>query len=246
MREIRPTLFVSDLHLSAERPQMSDAFERLLAGPALRAEALYILGDLFDYWAGDDDLANPFNARIVAKLSAATALGTTVFLMHGNRDFLIDEDFAQITGVQLLEDPTLIKIGGERTVLAHGDTLCTDDADYQRFRSEVHDPKWRRRFLATSLAERHARIEDMRAKSEAEKRKKTMAVMDVNADAVIALFRSCRASRLIHGHTHQPATHELTIDGRRCERRVLADWHERATCLLWDGKELRTAEIAEL
>ena len=240
---MRPTLLVSDLHLCPTRPEMIAAFERLLGGPALKAEALYILGDLFEYWAGDDDLADPFNARVIAKLSAATALGATIFFMHGNRDFLVDEDFALITGVQILEDPTLIKIGEERTVLAHGDTLCTDDADYQRFRSEVRGTKWKRRFLATPIEERRRQIEAMRQKSEAEKQRKSMAVMDVNAAAVTALFRSCRASRLIHGHTHRPGTHELVVDGRRCERRVLGDWYEHATGLVCDEAGIRTVEF---
>lgn len=240
---MRPTLFVSDLHLCPTRPEMTAAFERLLEGPAREAEALYILGDLFEYWAGDDDLADPFNARVVAKLSAATALGATVFFMHGNRDFLVDEDFALITGIELIEDPALIKTGGERTVLAHGDTLCTDDADYQRFRAEVRDAKWKRRFLATPIDQRRRQIESMRQKSEAEKQKKSTAVMDVNAAAVTALFRSCRASRLIHGHTHRPGAHELSVDGRRCERLVLGDWYERATGLVCDEAGIRTVEF---
>ena len=237
---MRPSIFVSDLHLAIERPAMAAAFERLLEGPALSAEALYILGDLFDYWAGDDDLAEPFNARVVSKLAAATALGATIFFMRGNRDFLIDEDFALITGVQILDEPTLIKTGDARTVLVHGDTLCTDDTDYQRFRAEVRDPKWQRRFLATPLEERRRQIAGMRAKSETEKRGKSMATMDVNAAAVNALFRSCRASLLIHGHTHQPGTHSLQVDGRPCERRVLADWYEQASGLVCDDNGIRT------
>ena len=237
---MRPSLFVSDLHLSPGRPAMAEAFGRLLEGPALKSEAVYILGDLFDYWAGDDDLAEPFNAGVVAKLAAATALGANIFFMRGNRDFLIDEDFALITGVQILEEPTLIKIGDERTVLVHGDTLCTDDTEYQRFRAEVRDPKWKRRFLATPIEERRRQIEGMRAKSETEKQKKSMATMDVNAAAVTALFRSCRASLLIHGHTHLPGTHELTVDSRRCVRRVLPDWYEQASGLSCDDTGIHT------
>lgn len=237
---MRPSLFVSDLHLGPARPGMTEAFGRLLEGPALRSEAVYILGDLFDYWAGDDDLADPFNAGVVAKLAAATALGANIFFMRGNRDFLIDEDFALITGVQILDEPTLIKIGDERTVLVHGDTLCTDDTDYQRFRAEVRDPKWKRRFLATPIGERRRQIEGMRAKSEAEKQKKSMTTMDVNAAAVTALFRSCRAGLMIHGHTHLPGTHELKIDGRRCVRRVLPDWYEQAGGLSCDDTGIHT------
>jgi len=240
---MRPSLFVSDLHLSPERPGMTEAFGRLLEGPALQSEAVYILGDLFDYWAGDDDLAEPFNAGVVAKLAASTALGANIFFMRGNRDFLIDEDFALITGVQILDEPTLIKIGDERTVLVHGDTLCTDDTEYQQFRAEVRDPKWKRRFLATPIEERRRQIEGMREKSEAEKQKKSMATMDVNAAAVTALFRSCRAGLLIHGHTHLPGSHELTVDSRRCVRRVLPDWYERASGLSCEDSGIHTVEF---
>lgn len=241
---MRPTLFVSDLHLDASRPEMTTAFERLLSGPTREAEALWILGDLFEYWAGDDDFSDPLNARIAAAVSAATALGAKIRLMRGNRDFLMGELFAILTGVELVTDPAVVSLAGERTVLSHGDALCTDDVEYQKFRGEVRDPKWARRFLATPVAERRARIQEMRRRSEAEKRIKPAAIMDVNPQAVTDLFRSSRASRMIHGHTHRPGHHRHEVDGRTCERWVLADWYTGASALACDAGGIRTLQLS--
>ncbi len=218
-------LFISDLHLCASRPQITAAFEAFLRGPARGAAGLYILGDLFEYWAGDDDLGDPFNARIAGAL-AEYGRAVPTFFMHGNRDFLIGDAFAQAAGLTLIADPLLIDIHGRPTLLMHGDTLCTDDLDYQRFRSEVRSPEWTAAFLATPLAERKQRIEVMRMRSEAMKQVKSASIMDVNAGAVEAAFRRYGCDRMIHGHTHRPARHEHVVDGRRCERFVLADWYE--------------------
>ena len=228
------TLFISDLHLCASRPQITAAFEAFLGGPARKAAALYILGDLFEYWAGDDDLDDPFNARIASAL-AGYGKGVPTFLMHGNRDFLIDAGFANAAGMTLINDPLLIDIEGRPTLLMHGDTLCTDDLDYQRFRSEVRSAEWAATFLATPLTERKQRIEAMRTRSEALKQVKSAAIMDVNAAAVEAVFRRYGCDRLIHGHTHRPARHEHLVDGRRCERLVLADWYEHGSHLACDA-----------
>jgi len=228
------TLFISDLHLCATRPEITAAFEAFLAGPARKATALYILGDLFEYWAGDDDLGDPFNTRVATAL-AGYGRDVPTFLMHGNRDFLMGDTFARVTGVTLIADPLLIDIEGSPTLLMHGDTLCTDDLDYQRFRGEVRSAEWSATFLATPLAERKQRIEAMRTRSEALKRVKTAAIMDVNAAAVAAVFRRYDCSRLIHGHTHRPARHEHLVDGCRCERLVLADWHENGSHLACDA-----------
>ncbi len=225
------TLFISDLHLCASRPQITAAFEAFLDGPARDAAALYILGDLFEYWAGDDDLGDAFNARIATAL-ARYGKAVPTFLMHGNRDFLIGPGFTRAAGATLIADPLLIDIEGRPTLLMHGDTLCTDDLDYQRFRSEVRSPEWAATFLATPLAERKQRIEVMRTRSEALKQVKSAAIMDVNADAVEAMFRRFGCDRLIHGHTHRPARHEHIVDGRRCERLVLADWYESGSHLI--------------
>lgn len=228
-------LFISDLHLCASRPQVTAAFERLLAGPALQAGTLYILGDLFEYWAGDDDLDDPFNARVIAALAACGRL-IPVHFMHGNRDFLAGPQFARAAALQLLPDPVIADIAGQRVLLSHGDTLCTDDAAYRQFRAEVRNPQWASRFLALSLAERKRQIESLRRRSEIEKRAKAMAIMDVNQQAVEQFMRDHGCTRLIHGHTHRPGRHNFLVDGQPCERIVLGDWHEQGSYLRCDAQ----------
>jgi UDP-2,3-diacylglucosamine hydrolase len=220
-------LFASDLHLCPARPGTVHLFERFLAGPARDAAALYLLGDLFEYWAGDDDLADPFNAGVCEAIQKVGASGTAVFFLAGNRDFLAGEKFCEATGARLLPEETVIDVAGTRTLLLHGDTLCTDDADYQRFRAMVRDPRWQRDFLALPLAERRARIEALRARSEQEKQGKTYEIMDVAPGSVMAAFRCQEVGRMIHGHTHRPARHEVDLGGGRiAERWVLPDWSE--------------------
>jgi len=196
-------------------------FRDFLAGPARNAARLTILGDLFDYWAGDDDLADPFNARIVAALRTLSDSGVKLEFMAGNRDFLIGAAFAKAAGLSLLPDPLVRDIDGVRTLLTHGDALCTDDADYQRFRAQVRDPAWRTAFLARPLAERKREIEALRARSEAEKKIKPLAIMDVNAAAVSAALAEHGAQAMIHGHTHRQGRH----DHAGHPRWVLGDWH---------------------
>lgn len=200
-------------------------FLDFLAGPARKAGSLTILGDLFNYWAGDDDLADPFNARIVAALRKLSDSGVRLEFMAGNRDFLIGDDFAAAAGLTLLPDPVVRDIGGIKTLLTHGDALCTDDPDYQRFRAEVRDPAWRTVFLARPLAERKHEIEALRTRSETEKKTKPMAIMDVNAEAVVAAFATHRVQAMIHGHTHRQGRHEHSVAGSTCPRWVLGDWH---------------------
>jgi UDP-2,3-diacylglucosamine hydrolase len=219
-------LFASDLHLCPARPGTVHLFERFLAGPAREATALYLLGDLFEYWAGDDDLADSFNADICAAIRKVGAGGTAIFFLPGNRDFLVGADFCAATGSRLLPEEIVVDIAGTRTLLLHGDTLCTDDADYQRFRAMVRDDRWQREFLALPLAKRRARIEQLREKSEQEKQTKACAIMDVAAASVSAAFRCHEVDRMIHGHTHRPARHEVDIGGRTAERWVLPDWSE--------------------
>ena len=233
-------LFVSDLHLCPTRPAVVRLFTDFLAGPAAAADAVYILGDLFEYWAGDDDLADPFNAKVAAALKGLAERGTRLFLIRGNRDFLIAQDFARASGLTLLEEPHLADIFGTPTLLVHGDTLCSDDIDYQRFRHEVRSQGWRDGFLAQPLIERRAQIEALRRRSEAEKRVKSAAIMDVNDTAVAELLRTHGYPRLIHGHTHRLAHHELVIDGHRCERWVLGDWYESGSFLACDEQGCRT------
>lgn len=234
-------LFISDLHLCPSRPQIDRHFLEFLAGPARQAEALYILGDLFEYWAGDDDLDDPFNAQVCAALRALTAV--PIFFMAGNRDFLVGEAFARAAGLALLPEPAVVDIGGTATLLMHGDTLCSDDAAYQAFREEVRAPDWRQAFMALPLDRRKARIEALRRESEAQKRSKPLDILDVNPDAVVQTLTFHRCTRLIHGHTHRPALHQFKIGGRACERWVLPDWYETGGYLACDENGCRAMQV---
>ena len=231
-----PDLFVSDLHLSPERSAIQRIFATFLREEAAQARALYILGDLFDYWIGDDDLNEPFHATVVADLGALARSGCTVYLMHGNRDFLFDARFAQAAGARLLVDPTVIEQAGTRTLLLHGDTLCVDDPDYQAFRAKVRTELWRKDFLAKPLAERRAIALKLRADSRSSQQAKSDAIMDVSPSAVAQAFRLHDCTRMIHGHTHRSARHEYVVDGRVRERWVLGDWYRAGSFLRCDSE----------
>jgi UDP-2,3-diacylglucosamine hydrolase len=218
-------LFISDLHLTAERPEANEKFFRFMEGIARGAAALYVLGDLFEVWIGDDDLAESFNSLIVGFFAALVKSGTPVYLMHGNRDFLLGRRFCRATGASLLKDPAVLDIEGAPTLLMHGDTLCTDDVDYQRWRRKARNPLFQAIFLAKPLDRRRKIGVEARQKSKAVVAGKTAEIMDVNAGAVREAFREHRVSRMIHGHTHRPGHHETEVDGRRCERWVLPDWY---------------------
>jgi len=222
-----PTLFISDLHLTEERPEATERFIAFLEDKARAAEALYILGDFFEYWIGDDDLGEPFNAVVAGLLADLTRRGVPVYLMHGNRDFLIGERFCAATGARLLQDPVVQTIQGEKTLLVHGDTLCTDDLDYQAWRRKARDPAFQADFLAKPLPERRRAVGQMREKSKQVVQEKTAEIMDVNDEAVRQALRRHGVRRLIHGHTHRPGRHALEVDGQRCERWVLPDWYGR-------------------
>jgi UDP-2,3-diacylglucosamine hydrolase len=215
------SLYISDLHLSDERPEANERFFAFMEDPAASADALYVLGDLFEYWVGDDDLDDPFNAVIAGFFRRFAAPGRKLYLLHGNRDFLVGERFARETGAQLLADPALL---GD-TLLMHGDTLCTDDQDYQSWRRTARSEPWQREFLAKSLAERRRVVRGLREKSKEVIQAKAAEIMDVNEQAVREALRRHGATRLIHGHTHRPGHHTLDVDGRRCERWVLPDWY---------------------
>ncbi len=218
------TLFLSDLHLSAERPLATQAFERFLDGPAAQADAVYVLGDLFEYWAGDDDLDDAFNAQVVQRL-ARLARKVSVHVMHGNRDFLLARRFAASAGVLPLRDPTVVDLYGTRTLLTHGDLLCTQDRRYQTFRRVVRNRLVQGVFMRLPLQRRKRIIGGARRMSEGEKTVKRMEIMDVMPAAVEEAFRRYDCSHMIHGHTHRAARHELEVDGRRRERWVLSDWY---------------------
>jgi UDP-2,3-diacylglucosamine hydrolase len=239
-------LFISDLHLHKSRPEIAQLFLGFIAGPAQDAQRLTILGDLFEYWAGDDDIGTPLHAKVCAALKSLAARGVDIRFLAGNRDFLIGNDFAAATGGALLPDLHLDTVAGTPTLLLHGDTLCSDDVAYQSYRRQARDPAFIESFLRRPLAERKTYIENLRERSELEKRGKNMAIMDVNDDAVRAAFRTAGVTRMIHGHTHRLATHRYTIDGKACERWVLGDWGAAGNFLecdaagwrfcLWDGK----------
>ena len=230
------SLFISDLHLCASRPAITRQLLTFLEIEATQAEALFILGDLFEYWAGDDDLQEAHHAPIVSALSELAQSGTAIYFMHGNRDFLLGAKFAAASGITLLPDPTDLVLYGRRTLLSHGDTLCTDDVRYQAFREQVRSPDWQQQFLQQPLEVRKAQIEALRERSEQEKSHKAEDIMDVNAEAVRALLRSHDYPELlIHGHTHRPALHELKVDGHACQRWVLGDWDDHGSCLRCDA-----------
>jgi UDP-2,3-diacylglucosamine hydrolase len=226
----RHSLFASDLHLDSEAPWAIDAFLAFLDGPARGADALYLLGDLFEVWVGDDD-DNPDNARACAGLARLAASGAAVYVLHGNRDFLLGEGFAKRTGVKLLPDPVLIDLYGTPTLLSHGDVFCTEDPAYQELRSIVRRPDWQRRFLSLPLPARRELASVARAGSKAHTQRTIPIIMDVNPDAVTRAFRATGARRLIHGHTHRPAIHPFVVDGVNAERVVLAPWYEAASCV---------------
>lgn len=232
-------LFIADLHLSAHSPDNTRAFLDLIAGKARELDALYILGDLFEYWAGDDDRNAPLNREVGDALAALAARGIRIGFVAGNRDFLLGADFARAAGLTILADPTEIDLDGRRVLITHGDSLCTDDHAYQAFRQQVRDPQWQQAFLARPLAERRQVIEGLRKHSETAKQEKAEDIMDVNAAAVDALLRTHDYPTLIHGHTHRPARHLHQVDGRQCERWVLSDWRGTASWLIWDGKVFR-------
>ena len=240
---MKTTLFISDLHLCASRPRINDLFFNFLATTAREADALYILGDFFEYWAGDDDIDDSFNRSIVDAVAALVSSGVKVLIMHGNRDFLIGEKFCAASGTSLLCDPSPIDLNGSRTLLMHGDTLCTDDVEYQNFRKQVRDPLWQQQFLSQPLARRKAIIEDLRRRSESEKQTKSMDIMDVTPASVDAVLREHDYPRLIHGHTHRPALHHHMVDGKNCERWVLTDWYEGGGYLRCDESGFKAVLI---
>ena len=225
------TAFISDLHLTSERPEVNEIFFDFLRGPARAADALYILGDLFEYWAGDDDLADPLNASVAGALLELSRSGVPVMLMHGNRDLLMLHGFERAAGVKLIADPTVVDLYGTATLLMHGDTLCRDDHQYQRIRARIRSPWWQRLFLLQPLWLRRAEIKRARRMSEHSKQTKPLPIMDVTEAAVAEAFETGGCSRLIHGHTHRPARHLHVVLGRTCERWVLSDWYRRGQWL---------------
>jgi UDP-2,3-diacylglucosamine hydrolase len=224
------TLFASDLHLDAEAPWAIDAFLDFLEGPVRAADSLYLLGDLFEAWVGDDD-DDPANARACDGLARLTRAGVPVYALHGNRDFLLGEGFERRTGVKLLPDPVRLDLHGVPTLLSHGDVFCTEDLPYQELRSIVRKPSWQRRFLSLPMATRRDLAAAARAGSKAHTERQVPVLMDVTPGAVTNALRATKTRRLIHGHTHRPAVHRVDVDGAPAERVVLAPWYEAASCV---------------
>ncbi len=237
------TLFISDLHLSPDTGDATNTLLRFLRDTAPHADSLYVLGDLFEYWIGDEGLAQPFVQQVVRAFRALSDRGVRLYFMHGNRDFLLGERFAQASGMTILADPTLVDLHGTPTLLMHGDTLCSGDVEYQKFRAMVRDPAWQQSFLAKPLEERLRMAREVRGKSEQAKQVKDMTIMDVSPASVEQTFRAHAYTRLIHGHTHRPARHEHRIDGRACERWVLADWYEQGSYLMCDADGCRALPL---
>lgn len=241
---MKPRLFLSDLHLAPERPDAVAAFRAFCAGPARNAAAVYILGDLFDSWIGDDQLTERFASGVAAAIRGVTQSGVPVYVAHGNRDFLLGARFAATTGAALLPDRQLVDFDGTPTLVSHGDELCTGDLAYQKYRARIRDPAAQRRLLRLPLFVRRLIARWLRRKSRDATSLKPESIMDVDEGAVTAAFREFAVARLIHGHTHRPATHIVEVDGRACERIVLADWHDHGHYVEADAEGVRRREIA--
>ena len=217
------TLFISDLHLEEDRPDITEAFLAFLAGEAQGAERLYILGDFFEAWIGDDE-RTPLQEQVASALRALSDQGTGLYLMHGNRDFLIGDDYCQRIGATLLDDPTVVDLYGTPTLLMHGDSLCTADVEYQKFRATMRNRQWQTMFLQRPLADRQTTARQLREISMAKNQGKEQSIMDVTPEEVVKVMEEHGVQCLIHGHTHRPAVHELVANDQPAQRIVLGDW----------------------
>lgn len=222
------TLFIADLHLQTEEPAITAGFLRFLHGEARSADALYILGDLFEAWIGDDD-PNPLHREIACAIKSLADSGVPCYFIHGNRDFLIGKRFATESGMQLLPEEKVLDLYGRRVLIMHGDTLCTDDPGYLAFRAKVHTPWIQKLFLALPLFIRRRIAQKMRDDSKAANSSKSMEIMDVNAQAVVEVMEKHHVQWLIHGHTHRPDIHTLNANGETAHRVVLGAWHTQGS-----------------
>lgn len=236
-----PTLFISDLHLCKDRPHINDLFLRFLADIKTDVDALYILGDLFEVWIGDDAVATE-DQYILSALHDITQQGTPVFVMHGNRDFLLADGFSNQTGCKIIPDPSIIDLYGTPTLIMHGDTLCTDDIEYMKFRGMVRSEQWQSQFLAMTPAQRAEMATKYRHESQKQTASKHAEIVDANQQAIESVMREQNVLYLIHGHTHRPGTHQFTLDKKPAQRVVLGDWYEQGSLLIVDehGYQLQT------
>jgi UDP-2,3-diacylglucosamine hydrolase len=240
---MKPALLLSDLHHPPERRAAVAAFHAFARGPARAAAAVYIMGDLFDSWVGDDQRHDPFARSVVEALRGVSDAGVALFVARGNRDFLLGDAFARATGATLLDEQTIVDLGGTPTLVTHGDELCTDDVGYQRYRAWARDPRSQRRLLRLPYRLRRIVAAWLRRGSRAATARKPEAILDVNAGAVEQAFRARGVTRMIHGHTHRPARHASVVDGVPRERIVLADWDERGHYLAVDAAGARVEHI---
>jgi UDP-2,3-diacylglucosamine hydrolase len=235
-------LFASDLHLDSSAPEAIDQFLSFIRDYASSADALYLLGDVFETWVGDDESERD-KTRVCQALHALTSRGVPCFFLHGNRDFLLGRDFASRTGGTLLPDPVVAEFDGERVMLTHGDALCVDDLAYQELRTVVRNPDWQRRFLSLPLEDRE-RIAGQARKGSREHTSRTVpVVMDVNQHAVETAYRSTRTRRMIHGHTHRPGIHDTVVDGKPAQRIVLGAWYEQGSYLHYEAGKYELREL---
>jgi UDP-2,3-diacylglucosamine hydrolase len=229
------TLFISDLHLEADRPDIGDQFLRFLEEEASQADDLYILGDLFEAWVGDDD-PNTHYFTVKRALRKLVDNGVPVYFMHGNRDFMIGNRFANETGIKILTDPFKVNMYGQKALLSHGDILCTNDLQYQQIRKMTRNPEWQATMLAKPLRERLAVAEEARLQSLERTINLDMNIMDVTQDAVEKIMKEYEVDVLLHGHTHRPAVHVVDIDGRKGQRIVLGDWYTQGSVVRWTSR----------
>jgi UDP-2,3-diacylglucosamine hydrolase len=224
------TLIISDLHLDDDRPRSTALFEKFIKTEAKRSDALYILGDLFEYWLGDD-VRSETSMRVSRALASLAGTGIPCYFMHGNRDFLLGRRYAAQSGIQLLPEELVVDFYGTPTLLMHGDSLCTDDVVYQEVRRKIRSKDWRKAFLSSSPDERNAFVRDARTKSRAHQLSVSMDIMDVNQDSVDRAFEHHGVTELVHGHTHRPAVHKQQLNGGSTRRIVLGDWYEQGSVL---------------
>jgi UDP-2,3-diacylglucosamine hydrolase len=235
--------FVADVHLDQSRPDIAAAFAAFLDETVAGADALYVLGDLFESWIGDDD-PDPVKSDAIRGLRRLSDAGTACYFAHGNRDFLAGEDFARAAGLTLLPEEAVITLGQERVLVMHGDSLCTDDQQYMAVRQQVRDPQWQASVLALPVPAREALAAQARAQSATDMATKAEDIMDVNQDAVIAALARHDVRRLIHGHTHRPAWHRFEINGKAHSRHVLGDWYDQGRVLSWDGADFAETTLS--
>ena len=236
------TLFIADIHLGNEHPEISQRFVEFLQQQVVAAEALYILGDLFEVWIGDDAV-QPEHQVAIDALKQLTDTGIPVYVMHGNRDFLLGQGFEKMTGCVLISDPLLIDLHGTPTLLMHGDSLCTDDNEYMQMRSQLRSPQWQQQFLAASIERRLQVARQYRDESRSRSQNKSLEIMDVNSKAVISTMREFGVTQLIHGHTHRPAVHDIEVDNKTAKRIVLGDWYSQNSSLLCDDTSCRLSNL---